>query len=268
MNETISKGNGYRVFFLYPHPTIRELIPDLVREEYEAYLLEDHTILNALLERYKSVILFINIDQVLKEEEWERIIKSILANSQFKEVKIGILSSFKKDQAIIQKYLLEIGVQCGYLSVEHSPDAIRSSLLKTLEANEARGQRKYIRAICNKELDTFNTIHEGTRYEGYILNLSIVGMACVFKRSTTEITLKTYLKNIQLILRGARCIVSGIVSAIRANVQGENIIIIMFVVAKMENTLKEKIHNFIYYCNQQRMMEDIHALQKNVLKEK
>lgn len=257
MDNQVKNNFGRKIFFLYPHPSIRGMLYDLIHAGYEAYLLEEHSILAPLLEKYRNSMVFIDIDQMLKEKEWELFIKNILANPLLKEIRIGILSYFRKDPEIVKKYLMEIGVQCGFIAVDLNPEKTKQVIFKTLEANEARGQRQYIRAICNKKLDTFNTVHNSIRYEGHILNLSLTGMACVFSRQTLDITPRTVLKNIQLILRGARCLVSGVVMDVRKNELGEDIFIIMFNIKTMDQPLKEKIYNFISYCIQQKIQEEI-----------
>ena len=68
---------GKKVFFLYPHSVIQnEMVIELIRNEYEIYLLFDHMKTVRLLEKYNDSILFINIDEGLMENEWEKYIKA------------------------------------------------------------------------------------------------------------------------------------------------------------------------------------------------
>jgi hypothetical protein len=254
---------GKKVFFLYPPTIIKEIIREIVRQEYEAYILESHTAALHILAKYKNSILFVNIDEILKEEEWEKYAASLLADPATSGTRVGILTYFKKEREVMEKYLITIGVQCGFIRIKMSPEECTQIILKTLAANEARGRRRYVRAICNEKLDLFNIIWQGQRFQGSIIDLSFTGMACYFQDELLRLREGTALGNIQLVLRGASCIVNGKVMKMIPQTAGHSIYIIMFDTAGFKPIIEEKIHTFIFHCLQETIKNETDALPKN-----
>lgn len=261
LNRNMDKDiySGKKVFFLYPHHFIQDMIKELVRNGYEAYLIFNQIKVFEILKKYNNSILFINIDEILKESEWEEYIKKIKSTPELKNIHIGIITYLHKNKDIAEKYLIKIGIQCGFIVIETNLKKCRNHIIKVLKANEVKGRRKYIRAICNPKLDTFNIILNNKRYDGKIINISIAGMACIFTNMDFSLENRTSLKNMQLILRGAICLVSGIVAGIRKKKE-ETIYIILFNLQEMKAEIKEKIHNLIYHCLQDFIEKELNKI--------
>ena len=68
-----------------------------------------------------------------------------MASPDTGSVQIGILS-YNEDRELAEKYLMDIGVQCGFIKLKLGLQESIAIILKTLEATEARGNRKYVRA--------------------------------------------------------------------------------------------------------------------------
>ncbi|MBN1797865.1 MAG: PilZ domain-containing protein [Spirochaetales bacterium] len=251
---------GKKVFFLYPHTIIKEIIQEIVRQEYEAYILEDHLAAIKILAKYKNSILFINIDEILKDTEWQKYVLTLLNNSSTKTTRVGILTYYTKEKEIVEKYLIKIGVQCGMIKIKMAPEKCLQILLKTLDANEAKGRRRYVRALCNEKLDLFNIIWEDKRFQGRILDLSIAGMACFFNDQRLKLPPGTVLSNIQLVLRGVSCIISGTIIKVLDQAQGRELYIIMFEPAIIKPDIECKIHNFIFHRLQEAIKQEVDAL--------
>ncbi len=245
---------GKKVFFLYPQSVIqKEMAIMFIRNEYEAYLLYDHKKALGLLRRNNDSILFVNIDEVLKEKEWEDYIRGIMTNEDTKNVRIGILS-YNSDKALAAKYLMELMVPCGFIRLSLGVKESASIILKALEANEAKGRRKYIRAKCSDiSINSFNVKHRTATHKGRIRDISSVGMACVFDEQVS-FELKTRLDDIQLNLKGLICNVSGVIAGIRT--EHEPVYLVMFD-QKMAEATKEKIGNFIFKCLQDSLAKEI-----------
>jgi len=251
-----------KVFFLYPHTIIKEIIQEMVRQEYETYIIEDHLLAKKVLTKYKNSILFINIDEILKDEEWQQYTSSLLKNTGTKSTRVGILTYYSKEKGIGEKYLISIGVQCGLVRIKMAPEKCLEILLKTLDANEAKGRRKYIRALCNEKLDLFNIIWKEKRFQGRIIDLSIAGMACFFNNQRLKLPEDTPLVNIQLVLRGVSCIISGRIMKVLPQTQAREVYIIMFEPATIKLEIERKIHNFIFRCLQETIKQEIDELDK------
>ncbi|MBN1523355.1 MAG: PilZ domain-containing protein [Spirochaetales bacterium] len=251
---------GRKVYFLYPNQMVKDLIKEIIRYEYEIYIIDNHLALKKLLRLNKNAIVFINIEERLKEEEWELYIKDILSNPDTKETGIGILTYFDRNQALTEKYLLEMGITCGYIRLKTSIEKCRDIILRTLDANEARGRRRFVRGMCNSRIDTFNLYHGGSRYNGKILDISIAGFACYFEDVPPKVEVGLLLKDIQLILRGIRCKVDGHVIRIDHRQNDYDVYIIIFDQGTIIPAVRNKIHDFIFLCFQSMLEQEIKQL--------
>jgi hypothetical protein len=253
---------GRKIFFLYPHTIIKEIIQDIVRQEYEAYILEDHLTALKILAKYRDSILFINIDEILKEEEWHKYVASLLADPLTKDTQIGILTYYDRSREVVEKYLLDLRIECGFVRIKMAPEKCLEILLKTLEANEAKGRRKYVRALCNEKLDLFNIIWKNNRFQGCLVDLSMVGMACFFNDAFLKLAPGTLITNIQLVLRGSSCILTGVVMKEIPQPGGRVLYIIMFERKGIKLEIEQKIHNFIFHRLQETIKSEVEMLDK------
>jgi hypothetical protein len=251
--------NGRKVFFLYPHSIVRDLVKDIIKNEYEVFVVEDHVRLKNLFVKYRNPIVFINIEERLKEEEWDKYIKEIIATPATKEVGIGILTYFDRSKALTEKYLLEMGVNCGYIRLKTDISKCKEIILKMLEANEARGKRRFVRGIANPKLDTFNVPIGGAHNTGKVLDISIAGMACQFTGLTRKLEAGHELKDMQLVLRGGRCQLDGRVARIDRRGGDSDVYIVLFKAESLKPAIKEKIHGFIQICLQNAIDVEIKA---------
>ncbi len=243
-------SDGKKVFFLYPQSVIQdELITFLLKNEFEVYFLNDHEKAIRLFRKFNNSICFINIDDGLKEDEWEKYIISLRANSGTKGVQIGILS-YNNDPELMQKYLMDIGVECGFVQLKLGVKQSTDIILKVLEVNEAKGRRKFIRVNCENDPKVLmNFSHKEYNYQGQIIDISSVGIACRFQE-TISVENKTILHKIQLNLKGSLIQTDGIILARRSD--SEKILIIVFNPRPKESEL-EKIHKFIHKALQKEM---------------
>jgi hypothetical protein len=116
-------------------------------------------------------------------------------------------------------------------------------MLQTLEANEARGRRKYVRArAADDRKVSFNVQVAGSRYEGRILDISSVGMAVRFSQPA-RLEPKSVLRDIQLRLRATLVRVDGVLLGRRDD--DSSVFVILFrhgQEAKPRRQIREYIH--------------------------
>ncbi len=73
-------SRGRKVFFLYPHSVLNEdLLVEILSNEYEVYSLRDHEAAEKIAERHPGSIFFVNIDEALRESQWEAWIRRLVS---------------------------------------------------------------------------------------------------------------------------------------------------------------------------------------------
>lgn len=241
---------GKKIFFLYPPPVLKEIVEELARREFEIYLVRDHQKLVRVLEKEPDAIVFINIDDGMKEESWESYIRGLLTNEATKTVGIGILS-LNEDRDLMQKYLMDIQVPCGFVLVKIGVAKTTEILVRTLEANEARGRRKFVRALCPPGAAQCVIDIDGKEVRGELSDLSCAGTAIKFDQATS-LRPGSVLKKLQLSVKGTFVIADGFVAAKRDD--GENpTLIVMFSPASLDDVKKDKLRSIISKLNQSSM---------------
>ncbi|MCL2601670.1 MAG: PilZ domain-containing protein [Treponema sp.] len=195
-------GQGKKTFFLYPHSVIREkLLDTLLLAGFEAYTIFNKEKARKILMEYPGSIMFINIDEYLKEDEWEAYIRSIQKDPRTESSRLGIIS-YNHDQHLMEKYLIDLSIPCGYIQLKLGLKESAQIMLKVLEANEARGRRLSLRVSCKEERDsTLNYEGKWGIYRGKLLDLSSLGIAVKFEKADNFYP-GTVLQNVQLKLHG------------------------------------------------------------------
>ncbi len=234
---------GRKVFFLYPHSVIRdEMMNNLIMSGFEAYTLHDQRRAAKILERFPGSVMFINIDEGLPEKKWESYIKSIQENPRTKDTQLGILS-YNQDKALMEKYLMELNVPCGYIQLKLGIQESIKIMFNVLQAIEAKGQRKYIRAFCETEAHaTMNYKSGESLFQGKILNISSAGAAARFSQFP-DIPPNSIMREVQLNLKGARVLVDAVYLGKRSD--DPSICVMLFNPAKMKPESRQMIHHFI-----------------------
>ncbi len=192
---------GKKVFILNP-PSVfeEELLHEVLKHEYEIYLLHDTGAALRVFAKYPDSVAFINIDSGLREEQWEKYIRKLREDSKYEGLKIGLIS-YSPSPELTQKYLMDIGVQCGVVRLSLGAQESARIIIRVLEANEAKGRRRYVRAQCEKAQNTgFNLEYGGQKMSGPILDISSVGAAIRLEPGKT-LPPKSLVRAVQLRLR-------------------------------------------------------------------
>ena len=172
---------GKKIFFLYPSAVVQNRITEeLIQQEFEVYIIKDHVKLRRLLKKYPDSIVFVNIFDGMPEKEWEVWIRGVLSDESVSNVKIGIIGP-GDDEVLKRKYINEVKIQCGYIVTKSDLNIAMKELYEMLNSAEAKGRRKYIRAITENETNTtVNFPTHGTFIHGLIRDISVVGLSCYF----------------------------------------------------------------------------------------
>ena len=243
-----SDAGGKKIFLLHPHSVIRdEMLDLLIMAGYETYTLVDDEKARKLLAKFPGSIMFINIDEGRKENEWEAYIREIQENPKTKDCRLGIMS-YNQDRVLMQKYLMELAIPCGYIQLKLGLSESTKIILAALEANEARGRRKYIRADCHDDISTSLNYKGDSQdiYHGNIMDISSAGVAAKFEKFVNLPT-GSLLKNVQLKLRGGLVMTDMILMGQR---QDDKHSFILLFDAKLSTENKLIIHRYIKHCLQ------------------
>jgi hypothetical protein len=243
-------ARGRKVFFLYPHSVLNEeLLIEILSNEYEIYSLRSHDDAVKAAAANPGSILFVNIDEALQELQWEAWIRHLISQPATSSTMVGIVT-YNPDAELARKYLMDMMLPCGFIQLKLGLAEGKSIILKTLEANEARGRRRYVRARCNDPKKASFNVKVGERiYSGTILDISAAGMTFGLD---TPLTLKpkASLPDFQLRLKGTLCRVGG--TYIGAMHQGSLRNLLLFEPAPEAET-RLKIHRFIFQSLQEEM---------------
>ena len=232
-----------KVFFIYPHSVIQtKLIQELIDREYEIYFINDHQKIESICEYYTSPLIYINIDEGLEESQWEKLIESLMEKDSSNHARIGIVT-YNDNADLARKYLMDLMLPCGFIKLKIGVNDSTDIIIKTLDANEVKGNRKYIRTRCNSEEASFNTSILGNIHNGCIVDISSVGMTVTFD-DNLELVKNSYLKDIQLKLRGILLKVSAIIIGFR-ELDGEKKLFLLLFDQSITNLTRSKIRSFI-----------------------
>jgi len=238
---------GKKIFLLYPHSVIRDDMLDwLIMAGYETYTLTSEKKAIKLMEKFPGSIMFINIDEGLKEDEWEKFIRSVLDDPKTKDTLLGIMS-YNQDKKLMKKYLMELVLPCGYIQLKLGFEESKNIIINALEANEAQGRRKYIRADCEGDINAIMNFKDdmGLR-QGKILDISSTGIAARIQ-TTTDLPSNSLIKNVQLKLRGGLLMSDMVVMGHRMN---DKTVYVMLFASKLPKDDKLVIHRYIKQCLQ------------------
>ncbi len=246
---------GKKVLFLYPPPVLTNVVEELARREFEVYLIGNHDKARLYLAAEPESIVFVNIDDGLPEPDWENWVRGLHDDGKTAGVGVGIIS-LNDDQELKTKYLMDLQVQCGYVTLKIGAAKSAEILARTLEANEARGKRRFVRARTMPGTTLCAAAFEGSTLRGEIRDFSIAGMAVQFEGGAA-LKAGTVLRAMAITIKGGRLSIDGVVVAHR-NVAAtasekdadQASTLIMFDPNSMDDVKKEKLRSLILKVNQ------------------
>lgn len=242
---------GKKVIFLHPHSVLNEVIHILAAAEFEVYTATDQAKLARYLRSDPNCLVFVNIDEGQDEAVWRAWIRSAREALPPGHAGFGALT-LQPSEEKRAAYLMDVGVECGFITVTQGAGKTADILVKTLEANEARGRRRYVRATCQSDEGDFNYVGDAGSVRGTLRDLSAVGMSVVFNEGGTPKP-GTLIKDLQLNLKGIRLRLSGVVLGGRENQEEGSIRVILFDPKSLDNEKRTKLRSFVRKILQTRM---------------
>jgi hypothetical protein len=232
---------GKKIFFLHPSAVVQnEIAAELVQQEYEVYIIQNHATFGRALKRYPNSIVFADIDERMSEQNWETWIRDTMAENP--GTGIGILS-VNDDENLQRKYINMVQVRCGFTVLRADLKASIKQILGILKAIDAKGRRKYIRATSeNETLTTINLPLNGTFVNGTIKDISAVGLSCAFAEDP-NLAKNVLFKDIQIKLQSTLLKVEGIVFGSRMD--GLTKIYVILFTNRIDPEVQTKIRKYI-----------------------
>ena len=240
---------GKKIFFLYPTASLKnQVLTELAQQEYEVYVAKDHTRLSHAIKKYPDSIIFINIDEGMKEQEWERWIGGVLTGNP--GVKVGVFSS-SSDEELKEKYINRLHVSCGFLNLKLDMTKSVGTILDILKTTDAKGRRKYIRATTERETTaTINMPYKGEFINGVIKDISVVGFSCIFEKEA-DLRKNTLFKDIQIRLQSMLLKVEAIAFGARMDGNEKNYVLLF--TQRVDPDIRIKIRKYIQMNLQNKM---------------
>jgi hypothetical protein len=234
---------GRKLFFLYPSAVIQnQVAAELIQQEYEVYIIKDHAKLRNILKKYPASIVFANINDGMGEKEWEGWIRGVMGDPETSGVDIGIICA-GEDEVLKRKYLSQVKIRCGYTVVKSDLSLAIKQLTDILNAADAKGRRKYIRATTENEANiTANFPLNGAFVNGVIKDISVVGFSCAFD-TDPELVKNTLFQDLQIKLQSILIKAEGIVFGSRMD--GSNKIYVILFTQRIDPDVRTKIRKYM-----------------------
>jgi hypothetical protein len=241
---------GKKVFFLYPPPVLTEIVEGLAKREFEVYLTHNHEKLKRYMLSSPDAIVFINLDSGLDEAGWLEYAQSL--KTEAPSIEIGVIT-LNDNVQLREHYLMHLGVRCGFVILKIGASQTAEILAKTLEANEARGRRKFVRADCAPGSALCAVDFEGATLRAELTDLSSAGMAVRFEGGV-GLKVGTVLRDISLTVKGQRLLASGVIVAKRESEKGvPGAHVVMFDPSSLDDVRRDKLKILVFRINQSAM---------------
>ena len=246
---------GRKIFFLHPAALIQnQVVAELVQEEFETYVVKDEAKLRQGLKRFPGSIVFVSINEAMRENAWEEWIRGAMADSEITGLDIGIIAS-AADENLKRKCLGQLKVRCGFTVLKSDLNDMIKQLVDILNSVNAKGRRKYLRAITDKDVNTtVNLPIHGTFIHGNVRDISVVGFSCFFA-DDPELTKNKLFGDIQIRLQSQLIKAEGIAFGSRMDM-AEKIYVFLFT-KRIDSDVKTKIRKYIQSNLQDKMDDEL-----------
>jgi len=231
MGDTPLDVTGVKTFFVVPDLSLfpEENLRHFCLQGFESYFLEAdqycplESKIDILFSIFQQVILFFNIDREVHGIDWPSYIRS-LQKKYGERAMIGVMyckrNNFEEVRWLERLYLYDIGIVCGCISLEYQKAKNLSLFMNVLIANQANGQRKHIRAICDSGFK-MNMMYRGKQFLGCLRDISISHFSCVFQGECPELPLHEKVYDMQMSLHGVLMKVNAVFCLKRVIVNDE-----------------------------------------------
>jgi len=252
---------GRKIFFLHPAAIVQNhVIAELTQEEFEVYIVKDEVKLRQSLKKYPASIVLASINEGIREDAWEEWFRGILSDEAISGLDIGIIAS-SADEKIKRKYIGQFNIRCGYTVLGANVSAATKQLIDILNSANAKGRRKFMRALTDKETNTtVNLPMNGTFVHGNLRDISAVGFSCNFPEDP-RIAKNSLFSDIQIRLQSQLLKAEGIVFGSRMN--GDEKVYVILFSQRISPDIRVRIRKYIQFWLQNKMDEEFKQISRN-----
>jgi hypothetical protein len=206
-------------------------------------MVKNHNKLREFLKKEPDSIVFASINEGLSEREWEVWIRGVLGDPVTERVGMGILSSTENEE-LRRKYVDTFKIPCGFTVIKSDLTLVMKQLFDILMAANAKGRRKFIRAIIseNETNTTVNFSLNGNFVKGTIKDISVVGFSCFFD-TDPGLTKNSLYQDIQIKLQTNLINTEGIVFGSRTD--EKNTVYVILFTQRIDPGTQAKIRRYI-----------------------
>jgi hypothetical protein len=242
---------GKKIFFLYPAALVQnEVVEELIQEEYEVYIIRDEEKLKRILAKYPDSVALVNIAEQLSGEKWEAWIRGVMSDPATAGTAIGILTP-GLDENLRRTYVDTLKAPCGYIQVKTDSRTLIKQVLAALKSVNAKGLRKYIRAVPDNEALTAINLPANSGYiKGTIKDISTMGLSCVFD-ADPGLEKNSLCRNVQIKLQSMLLKIEGIVFGFRLD--GDTKIYVIVFTQRTDPSVRSKIRSYVHNVMQARL---------------
>lgn len=195
--------------------------------------------------------MYVNLDEGLEEPAWEAYVRQ-LGDDGESAVGVGVVTLNEPLPEIRERFLFELQVTCGFVVLKIGAAKTTEILVKTLEANEARGRRKFVRAPCPPGVGQCSIVNETKTVRGEITDISSAGVA-IRLGGDQSFRVGMVLRGISIAVKGVRVLADGFIVAQRTGSDGANIHVLMFDPTSLDEEHREKLRSLVCRLNQAAM---------------
>ena len=142
---------GRKVFFINPSMNFESSVIDRLRlMEYEVYSIDDYRKAKPLLRKNSDSICFCIIESQLSLKGWHNFIKSFETENIFKPLDMGVIMPTLPEEKKAN-FIAGLQLDAGVLMQNQDQETLFHEIVKSMDAMNAKGMRKYVRANCLNE---------------------------------------------------------------------------------------------------------------------
>ena len=236
---------GRKVFFIAPPANFETQVLERLRlMEYEVYVIDDYRKAKPILRKNADSICFCIVESQMTFKGWHNFIKSFEQENVFSPLDIGVIMRSQSDEKQAN-FISGLQLDAGIIKLDQDSENMFHEIVKTMDAKEAKGLRKYVRANClNEPQADLLWLKDNRMFKLKIIDISSVGIAA--KLSTTQanaVFINQIIENVTLNLKNTQVGVGIKITAIKS--AGDFLLVIIMFTTSTPPDAINKIRAYI-----------------------